>query len=95
LKVFGSKPDTIFTFLNNPSNETSEESNEKNKGKQNVKVLLVLLLPKGSTVVFYKRSHLHFLQARIARIGLLQVPPESLEREGIEPCEVAMKDGGL
>lgn len=95
LKVYGSRPDTIFTFLNNPSNEPSEEFDEKNKGKQNVKVLLVQLLAKGSTVVFYKRSHLHFLQARLARIGLLQVPPESLEREDIESCEVTMKDGGF
>jgi hypothetical protein len=95
LKVYGLRPDTIFTFLNNPSNEPSENSDEKNKGKQDVNVLLVLLLPRGSTVVFYKRSHLHFLQARLARIGLLQVPPESLEREGVESCKVTMKDGSL
>lgn len=60
-----------------------------------MKVLIVLLLPKGSTIAFYKRSHLRFLHARLDKTGLLQVPPESLEREGIEPCEVTMKDGGL
>jgi hypothetical protein len=95
LKLYGSRPDIIFTFLNNPSDETSEESNEKIKGKQNVKVLLVLLLSKNSTIEFYKRSHLHVLQADIAKIGLLQVPPENLESEGIESCEVTMKAGGL
>lgn len=66
-----------------------------NKGKSKVKVLLVQLLPKNSTVIFYKRSHLHFLQARIDRIGLLQVPTESIEREDIESCQVTMEEGGL
>ncbi|KAA8611963.1 hypothetical protein TUN199_01295 [Pyrenophora tritici-repentis] len=95
LKLYGPQPDIIFTFLNNPSNEASEESSENTKGKQNVKVLLVLLLSKNSTVEFYKRSHLHVLQADIARIGLLQVAPENLESEEIESCEVTMEAGGF
>jgi hypothetical protein len=60
-----------------------------------VKVLLVLLLLKGSTVVFYKRLHLHFLQACIARIRLLQVLLKSLEREDIKSCKVIIKDSSL
>jgi hypothetical protein len=95
LKVYGSWPDAIFTFLNNPPQKPRENSDEENKEKQDVNALLVLLLPRDSTVVFYKRSHLHFLQARPARTGLLQVPREMVEREGIESCEVTMKDGGL
>ena len=66
-----------------------------NKGKDKVKALIVQLLPRNSTMVFYKRSHLYFLRPELAKIGLLQVPPESLEREDIKPCKVTMKDGGL
>lgn len=95
LKVFGPKQDIVFTFLSNPSDESSEATDETNKGKDKVKALLVQLLPRNSTMVFYKRSHLHFLRAELAKIGLLQVPPESLEREGIKPCEVTMKGGGF
>lgn len=95
MKIFGPRPDIVFAFLNNSSNQSSEASDETNKGQDKVKVLLVQLLPRNSTIVFYKRSHLHFLRAQIAKIGLLEVPPQSLQREGIEPCEVTMKDGGL
>ena len=46
-------------------------------------------------MVFYKRSHVHSLRAKDAKIGLLEVSQEALEREDIDPIEVAMKEGGL
>lgn len=95
LKVFGPRDDIVFTFLTNPFNEMNETTDEVNKGRDKVKALFVLLLPRNSTMVFYKRSHVHVLRVELAKIGLLQVLPESLERQDIEPCEVTMKDGGL
>lgn len=95
-KVIGPKHDTAFAFLTNKSIETiNETTTEPNKGADRVKVLVVQLLPKHSTIIFYKRSHLHTLRAQMARIGLLQVLPESLQGNEIEPCKVEMRDGGL
>lgn len=45
-------------------------------------------------MVFYKGSHRHSLDAKSGRIGLLEVPPESLDTTDIKPTEVSMKDGG-
>ncbi|KAL5400096.1 hypothetical protein PMIN03_012576, partial [Paraphaeosphaeria minitans] len=90
-KLFGPKHDTVFSILSNESDETTDGSN---KEIDKVKGLVVQLFPPGSTIVFYKRSHLHALRAQNGKIGLLQVPPERLHGKGIEPCEVTMKDGG-
>jgi hypothetical protein len=88
LKAFGPSPSLIFSFLNN----TTHGSNE---GRDKVKVLVVQLLSKNSEMVFYKRSHLHPLGAKPARIGLLDVSQKSLEKDDIKPFNVKAKDGGL
>lgn len=60
-----------------------------------MKVLVVQLFSSNSEMVFYKRSHLHPLGAKPARIGLLDVPQRSLEKDDIKPFNVKAKEGGL
>lgn len=43
-------------------------------------------------MMFYKRSHLYPLRAKPARIGLLEVPKESLRTDKIEASEVEMME---
>ncbi|KAF2175647.1 hypothetical protein K469DRAFT_55505 [Zopfia rhizophila CBS 207.26] len=95
LKAFGLSPSLVFSFLNNTTNELNEDTEGVNKGKDKVKVLVVQLLSSDFRMVFYKRSHLHPLRAKLVRIGLLDVPQESLERDEIKPFEVKTKEGGL
>lgn len=92
MKAYGSRRDTVFSFMTNDSNAVTDKTN---KGKDKVKVLLVQLLPRGSIMVFYRHSHLYKLGTKDSKIGLLEVSKESLQRDGIEPVEVTMKDGGL
>lgn len=94
LKAFGPNPSLVVSFLNNTTEEEKKEIGRESKGKDELKVLVVQLLSSNSRMVFYKRSHLHPLRAKPARIGLLDVPQNSLERDGIEPFEVNMKRGG-
>jgi hypothetical protein len=81
LKAYGPRPGRVFSFLN--IGETSE----------NVKVLVAILLSSNSRMAFYKRSHLYPLKAKQAKIGLLETPPESLDRHEIERLDI--EDGGL
>jgi hypothetical protein len=71
------------------------DTNETYQGQEKVRLLLVLLLPKRSTMIFYKRSHLYALCTETGNIGLLEVSKESLEKEDIERVEVTMEEGGL
>lgn len=70
------------------------DPNNKKEGNR-VRVLIVQLFSPETQIIFYKRSHLHQLRAKKAKIGTLNVVPESLEVEGIEPLSVEMKEGGL
>lgn len=88
LKAFGPSPSLTFSFLNN-------KTHDSNEGIDKVKVLVVQLFSSNSEMVFYKRSHLHPLGAKPARIGLLDVPRRSLEKDDIKPFNVKAKEGGL
>ena len=95
LKAYGPNPDQAFSFLNNTPEEAKKETGKGNKGKDKVKVLVVQLFPSNSRMMFYKHSHLYALRAKRAKIDLLGVPEESLERDEIESFPVNMKKGGL
>ncbi|OCL02210.1 hypothetical protein AOQ84DRAFT_190831 [Glonium stellatum] len=80
-KAFGRDPSRTFSFLN--------------RTKIEAQVLVVQLWSSGSRMVFYNGSHLQSLDAGPAANGLLEIPNSHLERAGITPTEVEMKDGGL
>jgi hypothetical protein len=57
--------------------------------------LMVLLWPSGSSIIFRSGSHKHLLNAGRSGVGLLEVPPENLDKPDISTQEIVMETGGL